>query len=476
MRLPTYPIAHAAACLLALLVGAGCSSSDARARAALADYQAAAAANDPVQAQKALLKLVTAKEDVPDYWVELGKLQASVGRYGDAYYAFTRAYELERSNPELSRALIELALRSGDLGAAQSHVRELEVLAPGDRWVKIVASLSAIKESRFEEALATANTMLVDAPHDPIGTVLKARALVGLDRDEEAEGILVEQASAQPQDVGSMQMLQRIYVRRADWPKVLDTARRIHAVSPDNPDNELQLIEAAFRSGDATEGRKASLKLLRDKGGPALISGILTIWTNSWTSADRVALARALGNAAPTVEQRLLYAAFLNRTGDPAAGARLSAAAATLPVSAASAEANAVYANSLGRLGKLAEAKRRFDAVIAFDPGNATALRGRAELQLKTGNAADAIIDAQKLVTVVQDSAPDRLLLARAYAAAGNAGWVQRTLWTAFQDIPAEPSIFLALAGTRKGDAEGLRELQAEFVRQRDAKLTRGLL
>jgi tetratricopeptide (TPR) repeat protein len=273
-----------------------------------------------------------------------------------------------------------------------------------------------------------------------------------------------------------MQMLQRIYVRRADWPKVLDTARRIHAVSPDNPDNELQLIEAAFRSGDATEGRKASLKLLRDKGGPALISGILTIWTNSWTSADRVALARALGNAAPTVEQRLLYAAFLNRTGDPAAGARLSAAAATLPVSAASAEANAVYANSLGRLGKLAEAKRRFDAVIAFDPGNATALRGRAELQLKTGNAADAIIDAQKLVTVVQDSAPDRLLLARAYAAAGNAGWVQRTLWTAFQDIPAEPSIFLALAGTRKGDAEGLRDLQAEFVRQRDAKLTRGLL
>jgi Flp pilus assembly protein TadD len=161
---------------LALLVGAGCSSSDARARAALADYQAAAAANDPVQAQKALLKLVTAKEDVPDYWVELGKLQASVGRYGDAYYAFTRAYELERSNPELSRALIELALRSGDLGAAQSHVRELEVLAPGDRWVKIVASLSAIKESRFEEALATANTMLVDAPHDPISTVLKARA------------------------------------------------------------------------------------------------------------------------------------------------------------------------------------------------------------------------------------------------------------------------------------------------------------
>lgn len=476
MRLPTYPIAHAAACLLALLVGAGCSSSDARARAALADYQAAAAANDPVQAQKALIKLVTAKEDVADYWVELGKLQASVGRYEDAYYAFTRAYELERSNPELLRAMVELALRSGDLGAAQTHVRQLEVLAPGDRWVKVVEGLSAIKESRFEEALKTANALLVDTPYDPAGTVIKARALVGLDRENEAERLLVEQASRQPQDVGSLQMLQRIYIRRADWPKVLDTSRRIQSVAPGNTDNELQLIEAAFRSGDATEGRNASLKLIRAKNGAALIPGVLAIWTSSWASADRVKLARALGNAAPTVEQRLLYAAFLNRAGDPAAGARLSAAAATLPVNAASAEANAVYANSLARLGKIAEAKSRFDAVIAFDPGNATALRGRTELQLKTGNAAGAITDAQKLVTVVPDSAPDRLLLARAFAAAGNDGWVRRTLWAAFQDIPAEPSLFLALARTRKGDAEGLRELRAEFVRQRDAKLTRGLL
>jgi predicted Zn-dependent protease len=476
MRLPTHPIAHVAACLLALLSGAGCSNSDTQARDALADYQAAAAANDPLQAQRALLKLVSAKEDVPDYWVELGKIQASLGRFGDAYYALTRAYELDRSNPELLRALTEIAVRSGDLGLAQTHARQLEIVAPGDRWVKIVSGLSAIKESRFDEALLTGEKLLTANPYDPAGTIIKARALVGLERSEQAEQILTEQVRAQPQDIGSLQMLQRIYIRRGDWLKVLEAARRTQANSPGDSGNALLLIEAAFRSGNVAEGRSVSLDVLRKNASPTLISGILETWSNHWASPDRVSLARALGNAAPTDEQRLLYAAFLNRAGDPADGARLSASSATLPVSAKSAEANAVYANALWRLGKLAEAKSRLDAVIAFDPGNATALRGRAELLLKTGRARAAVIDAQKLVTVLPNSAPDRLLLARSYVAAGNSRWAERTLWTAFQDIEADRSIFVALAATKKGDAEALRELQAEFVRQRDAKLTRGLL
>src|SRR4051812_19470923 len=99
-----YLILRMGACLSALCLLAGCSSSDSRAQQALTAYQAAAAANDIPGARQALLQLVRAKEDVPDYWVELGKLQASTGSYAEAYYAFTRAYELDRSNPELLRA------------------------------------------------------------------------------------------------------------------------------------------------------------------------------------------------------------------------------------------------------------------------------------------------------------------------------------------------------------------------------------
>jgi len=135
-----------------------------------------------------------------------------------------------------------------------------------------------------------------------------------------------------------------------------------------------------------------------------------------------------------------------------------------------------VFADALWRAGNVAAAKTRFDAVLAFDPGNATALRGRSELELRTGNAAAAVQDAQKLVTVLPHSARDRLLLARAFSAAGQKDWADRTLWTAFQDIPADENIYAALRATRKGDAEAVNEVQAEFDRQRGAKLTQGLL
>src|SRR5438067_9291931 len=134
MRLPTHLSLRIAACLSAALLSAGCSSSDARARDALGAYQAAAAANDLPTARRALLKLVQAKDDVPDYWVELGKLNATMGNFGDAYYAFSRAYELDRTNLDILRAVTQLALRAGDLPSALSHAEELEVLAPGDPW------------------------------------------------------------------------------------------------------------------------------------------------------------------------------------------------------------------------------------------------------------------------------------------------------------------------------------------------------
>jgi hypothetical protein len=145
-------------------------------------------------------------------------------------------------------------------------------------------------------------------------------------------------------------------------------------------------------------------------------------------------------------------------------------------VRAESAEANAVLAEGLSQSGNLAAAKARFDAVLAFDPGNATALRGRSELELRTGNAAAAVLDAQKLVTVLPNDADDRLLLARAFGAARNKQWMERTLWSAFQDIQANEHILAALQATRKGDAAALADINAEFARQRDNKLNRGLL
>jgi predicted Zn-dependent protease len=223
-------------------------------------------------------------------------------------------------------------------------------------------------------------------------------------------------------------------------------------------------------------GRKASFRLLRPGADAATLGKVLDLWTDYWPSPQRIADARRMAGEAAGQEQRLAYAEFLGRSGDPADAIRLATPAATLPVTAETAEANAVFADALSRSGNVPAAQARFDAVLAFDAGNATALRGRAELALRAGHAASAVLDAQKLVTVLPTSADGRLLLARAFAAAGNKAWMERTLWTAFQDIPGDEHIFAALQSTKKGDRDGLDELNAEFTRQRDSQLNRGLL
>ncbi|MEA2957356.1 MAG: hypothetical protein QOJ58_2856 [Alphaproteobacteria bacterium] len=476
MHLPSHPILRALAWLSAAIVVAGCSSSDSRARAALGEYQTATAANDLPGARKALLELVRAKDDVADYWAELGKVQAAMGSYSDAYYAFTRAYELNRSDPSLVRALTELALRSGDLTQAQAKAEELEILSPGDPWVKMVKGWSAYGELRFGEALEVSDAMLADSPFDTSATILKARALFSMHRQDEAIDLLNKQIQAKPSDVSSMSLLARMYERDDDWAKVAQLTQRVNALTPADGTNTLLLAEAAFRSGNVELGRKASFQLLRPAADSPTMAAVLDLWADYWPSPQRIADVRRLATAAASQNQRLTYAEFLSRYGSPADAIRLVAPAATLPVRAESAEANAVLGDALSRSGNVAQAKARFDAVLAFDPGNATALRGRSEIALRTGNPAAAVLDAQKLVTVLPDSASDRLLLARAFAAAGNRPWMERTLWSAFQDIPADKHILAALQSTRKGDREAIGDLDAEFARQRDNRLNRGLL
>lgn len=476
MHRPWHPILRAATWLSVSMLVAGCSSSDTRAQAALGEYQTAAAANDLPGARQALLELVRAKDDVADYWAELGKVQASMGSYGDAYYAFTRAYELNRSNPDLVRALTELALRAGDLTQAQARAKELEILSPGDPWIKLVKGWSAFGEFRFDEALAISDAMLASSPFDPSATILKARALVAAHREPEAVALLNLQVQKQPSDVASMGLLAKIYYRENDWSKSAQFAQRAYALNPADQTNRLLLIQTALRDGNVNLARKVSLDLLRPNADAPLISSVLDLWADHWPSAQRIADARRLAAAAPRLEQRLIYAEFLNRCGSPADAMRIAAGTATLPVSAVNAEANAAYADALSRSGNLGGAKARFDAVLAFDPGNATALRGRSELEIRTGNAGAAVQDAQKLVTVLPDSARDRILLARAFTAQNNRPWAERTLWSAFQDIPGDDRIFAALQSLRSGNREAMNDLTAEFTRQRDAKLNRGLL
>ena len=292
---------------------------------------------------------------------------------------------------------------------------------------------------------------------------LKARALLGKQQDDEAVSCSWSRFGSNLRcDLPAS--LANIYEQRRDWQRLSQVARRLAQLQPANNGHALLAIAAAFKGGQSEQGRRDSWKLITSGANSALVSRVLDIWFVNWPAQQRVADAIKLGGAARDPQQRLPYADFLNRVGSPAAALELVKDAAKYPVTADNAGANAVAAEALGLGGKSIEARNRFGEVLAFDPGNPVALRGRAKLLLRLGNAQEAISDAEKLVTVSPATAEDRLLLARAYTAAGDAQQAQRTLWDAFHAIPANEQIYGALLHLARSDADRRLALKDELL------------
>jgi predicted Zn-dependent protease len=149
-----------------------------------------------------------------------------------------------------------------------------------------------------------------------------------------------------------------------------------------------------------------------------------------------------------------------------------------LPVTHVNAPLNAAVAQSLALQGRTAEAKALFDQVLMREPDQPEALRDRSALEARTGNSRQAILDAQRLVTLRPKSGSARLVLARAYFAAKNAREVRRTLWQAFQDLPDDEQVRAALRSVlvSTGDLDGQRRLDDEYADHRRLALTKDMV
>lgn len=460
--------------MLLCMILLGCGWPGNRSADAYNAYQVAAAAGNLQEARNALLELVAAEEDVADYWAELGRAQLRLGALPDAYYAFSRAHELDRSNVDLLVALTELALRSGNLDLAEEHAQQLELLAPGSRSVKLTNGYVALRRGQLDQAEEQVEKLLELDRFSADANVLKAQILIARDRTDEAERVLRGQVRMRPDSIASWTALASIYERKDQWCELASLGPRVMKFDEVDTGAALLAIAGAFRCGRHGVGLAMSSALLDRAPDANAVQSVLAIWSTSWPGQERVRAALQHVRAAPA-DHRPAYAAFFNELGEARLALQLVADAARGAVTAGNATAYAIKARSLDLMGGKAEAKRLYDQVIAHDPGHALALRGRAELSIGMGAAKDAVVDAQKLVTLFPSSAEDRLLLARAYGTAGNMRALDRTMWDAFQEVPADREIYVALRDhlVSTGRNGSVRHLSEEFDRQRDLKMVR---
>jgi tetratricopeptide (TPR) repeat protein len=456
---------------------AGCSRIRAwEERRAYGNYQAAVASGDIVRTKFALAALVRVDEDVPDYWAELGRVEVQLGEYGKAYDAYSRAYELDRSNVQILAALTQLALTSGHVDMANQHARSLALLAPDNPAVTLVRSYMAFQSNDLDNADTLVDKLLADSPTDSNAKVLKAHVLIARGRIDDAIALLEKQRQAVPKDQSALRGLVALYRSRDDWRNVARVQLELHKLDPKNTNVAALLLEALLRTGDLANARRVSGPLLSPAADPQTVEATLLSWAKYAPPGRALPDAPQLAEAS-TGERRVSFANYYNRIGRPAAAAALLGSP-QLPVNPANARLNAVIAQSVALQGRLAEAKQLFDQVLRAEPDQPDALRGRSALAAKTGSTRQAIIDAQRLVSSRPDTSEDRLLLARAFLAAGNRKEVARTLWQAFQDMPDDERIVAALRSVlvSTGDLDGERRLTDEFEDKRKAKLTKELV
>jgi tetratricopeptide (TPR) repeat protein len=435
------------------------------------EYQAALASGDLKAAQVALIRIVHEKEDIGDYWTELGKIDLQLGEYSSAYDAFSRAYELDRSNVQLLSALTQMALLSGQLPLADEQARTLALLAPENPVVKLVKGYVALGAGNLDQADTEAIDVLSASPTDPLGNILKARVLLARQQVDDATKLLEAQHQAQPQDRTAIRGLSTIYRYRNDWRNLARVQSDLLRLDPKNASVSLTVIEATLRAMDVNSAVQAAAPLLTDNTNAELVDKVLTAWAryapHNAVLPNAVEIANRSSGAA-----RVSWGNYLNLVAKPEAAIALLREA-QLPVTIRNARWNAVLAQSLALQGQLQQARSLFDAVLQHEPDQTDALRGRSALEARTGMTKQAIVDAQRAVSITPKTGEDRILLARAYFAAGNKAAVRRTLWSAFQDIPDDERVIGSLKSVlvSTGDLEGANRLVGEAADEQSKKL-----
>ena len=403
-----------------------------------------------------------------------------MGSYSDAYYAFTRAYELNRSDPDLVRVAdrARASLRGSDAGAGASRgARNPCARRPVGEAGQGLGGLSRSSTSTRRSRSATA--MLAHTPIRPVGDGPQGpRACLACSAKTTPSTCSTSKSRRSRPTAAAWRFSPKSIEREDDWAKVAELAQRVRALAPGDQENLLLLIEAAFRSGNVELGRKASFRLLQPDADAATAR-------LGARSVGRLLAVAAADCRCTTAGRR---SSRTGRSGWPMPHS--SAASAARPTRSASRRPRQ-HCRSKPKMPKpmrclamrcreaasLPAAKSRFDAVLAFDPGNATALRGRAELEL-----AHRQCRRRRARRAKARHGPPQLR-GRPLAACARLSQRQGTRrgWNGrcgrrFRISRRTSTSLQRFSRRRRATPTPSTSCNAEFARQRDSQLNRGLL
>lgn len=190
-------------------------------------------------------RAVALNESFQPSWQCLADALMLSGRHAEAVAAAERATPIGKSSSDLSRILASSLYELGHYQGAATAARKFRD-AEETPLSLVLLTQATLACGDHDEALQAADRWL---QLEPRGTawLWKGRALLGLDRTEEAVQIGKMVVEMLPDDAGGWELLSLAYARIGDTVKVLEAAEHWVNVTPDDPAPRELIAESRAR-------------------------------------------------------------------------------------------------------------------------------------------------------------------------------------------------------------------------------------
>ncbi|WP_340316939.1 tetratricopeptide repeat protein [Rhizorhabdus argentea] len=457
-----------AGALLLPLVLTGCGQSQEKAAKAAARFDAYYAARNYFAARIEISRAIAAQEDVPEYWSKLARVQTALGRYLDAYSAYSHVIELDRKDDEAVQALAELSYSGGSFDNAEKFADQWLALQPRSLRMLLVKGSVAAARHDLAGARAIVDRMLAIDPANEGATILLARVLNSGGDPEAAIGTIETSIARDGETVPKLVVLLDLYAGQDDFRRSARTYARLFSLRPADVELRLDYVKLLYERGMSDRALAMLSRLTRSHpGDAALQQRIVDVWDEVGSAAVDVDRVRRFVTADGGDQMKVALGHLLldqKRYADAEAVLRPFIDADG--ITAANVEADVLYAGALAGLGRGERATALIDRILDFDEGNPRALLMRARVLVARGDLPDALRYAQLLVRDNPGIAEGRIALARIYVRRKEPILADNAYAQAMNELPDDSTMLAAylryLLDT--GRASGARDVAKRFT------------
>jgi len=388
-------------------------------------------AQDYSEAAKHARAAIAARDDIIDFYLLKAQIDLANGQTRSAYLAAREGLALDRGNQQALVLVTNLGLQLGQTKVANEAADQLLLLDTGAIPALQVKGMIALFQQKTDEALRYADKILAISPTDEGGVLLRARALAIQGKPEDAAALINKAILVNGETIGFLTSLLDIYRYDHDTQKIGEIFPQLIARVPNNMDMKLGYANFLYKTDKGEEAHALLMDIMTQRLPVEIYEKVVALW-NEYDDAPHndAALARLAKEAGSSALQSLMRHYLL--TGHAAAAMKL---ANVVPPPKRRA-LQAMIGRALEASGRMDDAGKIAQAVLARDTDNVDALLLSAEIALERSKSDTALTQAQIAVRNDPLNPATYITLARVLRSAGSEVRARSVMEEGLQSLP----------------------------------------